>query len=480
LIVFGVLGIILSFAADFLPGAKAGIQSAQILGIEIAIGVGLTGVWILLAETNEKIHIGKRMQDLFDQILNLPVLVWALAGFLLTYLLFFITPVFLNATLRMHYLTTYLPDRYPIGNDMILLIDLAKGWFLNGQSPYDIQFYPPLTYVFFAPLLLVNNYPTLFRIFTFMTLGSYIFLTLLIPAKISGREKTALIMLFFITGLFSYGLQFELERGQYNVFAFLPCMLSIYIFHYHPRYRVFAYILFSLSVQLKLYPAIFIVMLVDDWRNWKTILARFIGIGTFNFILLFAMGYEIFREFIGSVFTQLTSPSQAWNGNHSIKSFVDTMTVDGFKLVEPDTLALLRQSDVLIANILLLMTLTCIISAVWIFHLRREGGLDTYLFLACTIGALTIPVSNDYTLSILAAPMALFLSNLAEMKRPRDRFISIFLIVGLSVGYSSMLVPFKYKPYFMNNAFPALLIILIILTFLNFMRYKTVEGEGLV
>lgn len=458
---------------DFLPGAKAGVQSAQIFSIEVAIGIFLSGVWALLAQTDEKISIGKRIHDLIDSILNVPLLVWVLVGFLLTYILFFITPMFLNETHRIHYFTRYLPDRFPIGNDMILVVDLAKSWFLQGQSPYHIQFYPPLTYVFFAPLLLVGSYSTLFKFFTFVTLGSYIVLTLWIPAKILGKEKVSLVALFFITGLVSYGLQFEMERGQYNVFTFLLCMFSIYIYHYHPRYRIFAYLFFSLSIQLKLYPAIFILMLVDDWRNWKTVLVRFIGIGTFNFILLFAMGHEIFREFTGSVFTQLTTPSQSWNGNHSIKSFVDVLTEDGFKIVEPNTLAFLQQHNVLIANILLLATLACIISAVWIFYARREGGLDTYLLLACTIGALTIPVSNDYTLSILAAPMTLFLCNLAMMKSALNRCISILLIVSLSFAYSSMLIPFKYKPYFMNNAFPPLFIILILITLLNFMRYRT-------
>jgi len=479
LIVFGTLGIIVSLLVDFLPGAKAGIQPVQILGIEIAMAVILTGFWALLAETTKKIYIGKRMHDLFDQILNLPVLVWVLAGFLITYTLFFIAPVFLNSTNRMHYLTKYLVDLYPIGNDMILVIDLAKGWFLEGESPYPTQLYPPLTYILFAPFLLIGNYTTLFRFFTFGTLVSYIFLTFLLPAKIIGKDKLSIVGLFFTTGLVSYGLQFELERGQYNVFTFLLCMLSIYIFHYHPRYRIFAYLLFSLSVQLKLYPAIFIVMLVDDWRNWKNVLLRFIGIGTFNFILLFAMGYEIFQGFIRSVFTQLITPSWVWNENHSIKSFVVTLTEDGFKMVEPNTLALMKQNDTLIVNVLFLVVLACFISGVWIFYLRREKGIDTYLLLACTIGALTIPISIDYTLSILAAPMALFLSGLAEMRSSRNRFISILLTISLSFAYSSMLIPYKYKPYFMNNSFPPLFIILIITTLLNFMRYQNLD-DGIV
>lgn len=480
LIIFGALGIIISLLVDLLPGAKTGIQSAQIFGIEIATVILLTGIWGSLTETTEKIDIKKWSYDLFNQVLNLPILVWALAGFLITYILFFISPMFLNETHRMHYFITYIPDRFPIGNDMIAVIELAKGWFFQGQSPYNTQFYPPLTYIIFSPLLLINDYPTLFKLFTFLGVGSYIALTFLIPAKIFGKEKISLVLLLFMSGLVSYGLQFELERGQYNIITFLLCILAIYIFHYHPRYRLFAYLLFSVSVQLKLYPAIFIVMLVDDWRNWKSILLRFAGLGIFNFILLFTMGYQIFLEFMGSVSTQLVTPGWGWNGNHSIKAFVGNLAKDGLGILQPNTLAVVQQNTELIANLLLLSVLICIASGILIFHLRRERGMDSYLLLMCTIGALTIPVSNDYTLSFLAAPVALFLCGLPELKGSRNRFVSIVLIASLSFAYSTILIPFKYKPYYMNNAFLPLFVILIITALLNFIRYKTVKASAAI
>ena len=141
--------------------------------------------------------------------------------------------------------------------------------------------------------------------FTLFTFFNYCILTLLLPLKIIGKKYFSLALLLFITGLFSYGLQFEVERGQYNVFTFLLCMAAIYIFHYHPKYRLIAYFLFSLSIQLKLYPAIFIVMFVDDWRNWKNVILRFVGIGLFNLMLFFVMGYQTFWDFIGSVTAQI-------------------------------------------------------------------------------------------------------------------------------------------------------------------------------
>ena len=285
-------------------------------------------------------------------------------------------------------------------------------------------------------------------------------------------KNLSVILLFFLTGLVSYGFQFELERGQYNVFTFLLCLLAIYIFHNHRKQRFIAYLLFSISIQLKIYPAIFIVMFVDDWRDWKIILRRFAGIGIFNFVLLFIMGGKMFLEFINAVVTQIATPGWGWNGNHSIKAFAGLLANDGLGMIPPNILATFQGNPGPVSTLLLLLFLAAFVSAIVIFHLRKEPGIDMYLLLTCMIGALIIPVSNDYTLSILTAPMALFLANLPDIKNSRYKFASILLMLSIAISYSSLLIPFKYKPYFLNNAFLPLFLILIFTTILNFLRYK--------
>jgi len=473
--VLGILGVLLSVLVDLLPGAKAGIQSTQILGIEISIVILIIGLWILLSESEDKLETKKWGNHLVEQIINLPVIVWVLIGFMVCYILFFIFPIFLNDTLRMKYFINYLPDRFPIGNDLGAVLGLAKGWFFEGESPFSVQFYPPFTYIFFAPLLLIDNYPVLFISFTLFSIVCYFNLTFILPVKILGMKNLSIILLLFLTGLISYGFQFELERGQYNVFTFLLCLFAIYIFHKHKKHRIIAYLLFSISIQLKIYPAIFIVMFVDDWRDWKMVIRRFASIGIFNFLLLFIMGGKMFLEFINSVATQIATPGWGWNGNHSIKAFAGLFTSDGLGMISPNDLGKLQGDPGPISTLLLLLFLAAFIFAVVMFHLKKEPGLDTYLLLTCMIGALIIPVSNDYTLSILAAPTALFLGNLPEIKNSRYKLISIVLILGVAISYSSLLIPFKYKPYFLSNAFLPLFLILIFATVLNFLRYRDTE-----
>ncbi len=64
-----------------------------------------------------------------------------------------------------------------------------------------------------------------------------------------------------------------------ELIAFSLCVAAICIFHRKPKYRWFAYLLFSISVQLKLYPAIFVFTLIEDFTDWKNNIKRIVGLG---------------------------------------------------------------------------------------------------------------------------------------------------------------------------------------------------------
>ncbi|HLO18775.1 MAG TPA: glycosyltransferase family 87 protein [Anaerolineales bacterium] len=485
LIIAGALGLLSAVVAGFLLQGMADIRSIQIFVVEISVMIILCGLWLSLADKPDEIQLGRQIRNYADQMLNFSTLTWVLLGFLLVYTLLFITPIFLNPNLRMNYFTRYIPNLNPIGNDLIVMIDQIKAWVATNQSPYQVQFYPPLTYIIFTPLLLIKDYLRLYRLFVLFTLFNYCLLTLLLPLKVIDKKNLSLALFLFITGLFSYGLQFEIERGQYNVFTFLLCMASIYIFHYHRKYRLIAYLLFSLSVQLKLYPAIFIVMFVDDWQGWKNLALRFVGIGLFNLLLFFAMGYQIFWDFIRSVTAQIVNPSWIGPWNHSISSFISMVKQDGLGLISFETLRVLRHNSGWIEAFLILVYILIFISALIIFHSRKEAGVDPYLLITCTIGAMILPISYDYTLSILPVPLLLFLCGISEMKNAWHKLISSLSILGISIAYSSTLIPYNYRPHFLNNIFPSLFLILVLVTILNFMRYKNnkvqpIESESAV
>ncbi len=135
------------------------------------------------------------------------------------------------------------------------------------------------------------------------------------------RGIPAAAVLVLVTGLFSYGLQFELERGQFNVIALTLGFTAIWVFHTHPNLRGIAYGLYVLSVQLKLYPGILALMLVHDWRDWGNNLRRFLLLLVANVAGFLVLGPGVAVDWMGAVRRHATDPA-VWDGNHSIAAFV--------------------------------------------------------------------------------------------------------------------------------------------------------------
>jgi hypothetical protein len=479
LIGIGIFVIVVMLFADLIGLGSDGIQAAQLLGVGTGIIAALLG-YLFIVASQETPSSGKSLPAWVGQFLSSPITA-VLVGMLLAYFIFSIVPMFLNSDMRIQYFNRYLPDKYPIGLDLETLLNRVKTWF-EVQTPYpgDIpQFYPPLTYVFFSPLTLVS-YRSAYLIMTLVTLFSYVLLTLLLPIWMNPKRNYSLVFFLFAVGLFSYGLQFELERGQYNVLTFLFCIAAVYIYHFHQKFRYIAYLLFSIAVQLKVFPAIFIFMFIRDWKDWKSNIKRFIGIGLFNLALLFILGYRVFLDFMNAITTQVVTPSWNWNGNHSIQAFVFNLMKDGYGLVQPETLASLSNYSSMITTALMLVFALCLISLSVSAYRHNEPGLNPYLLLVCTIGALIVPTSNDYTLSFLIAPVAILFASIPLANAFRAKYFASLLIALVSFAFASTLFPFKYKPYFLNNNFPALFIVLVSVTILYFLRNRNTESTAIM
>jgi hypothetical protein len=418
-----------------------------------------------------------RIQLLLGHILNAPLLTWVLMGFSMSYLLFFVHPIFFSAQVMQFF--RYVPAIDPIGVDLKNTLNTADSWFVAQQTPYigNNQYtYPPLTGVLFMPLLLVNL-SLAYKIVTLVNVFCYVMITFVFPLK-TGKESqvSPLLMLIFITGLFSYGFQFELERGQFNVIAIFMCFLAIWIYHYRNRYRCLAYFLFTISVQLKVFPFIFIVMFISDWRDWKNNIKRFLLLAALNFALLFVLGPKLFVDFINAIKDHTENP-YIWIGNHSIRSFVTLSS----KLAYDHGWVWVNQYSGLAQIALLAIIAGCILVIMLQTYRQKQKGINPLLLLACTIGALLIPsASHDYTLSILAAPVAIFFSNNRFWERansPRLHIIFIVLLLIFSAAYSSTLFSYTNKPLILENNFPALVTMLLAITFLSLVSKPNLEGK---
>jgi len=392
-----------------------------------------------------------------------PPLLWVLAGFAPAYVLFFLQPVFWAAPVMQFPQTVPVMD--PSGNDLRINLHLTAAWLAHGHNPYTDVYgyaYPPLTILVFAPLLAVSV-PAAYQIVTTLTLAALVASTLLLPWRLARpRPASALLMLIFLSALFSYGFHFELERGQFNLIAVGLSLLAVWLFHHRPRWRLLAYGLFTLAVQLKLYPFIFILLLVRDWRAWRANLRRLALLAGLNFAALFMLGPGLGVAFLRALADHVTH-TYVWPGNHSVYAFV-TLVVK-----QPAWAWLAPYAGALQVGLLGLVGGGLGLVSLQAFRHRRPG-LYPPLLLACALAALVIPsTSHDYTLAYLAAPVAVLVTQwrLPAGPRPRQAAAIGLLVLG-SAAYAATLFSYTHKPRLLDSNFPALLLMLAVTTALAF------------
>ena len=481
LIGMGILMVgIFAFADKIGLGKGSPLGAAQLSGIEIGIMLILTGIGFWRVDCSGNWDIGGRLRTIGMRLLDLSPTVWAVATFLALYVALFIVPLLFSKP-TIHYFDKYIPDAWVtrIGYDVEQTVSHIETWLTDGTSPYadGIVPYSPLTLAVFAPFV-VFGYPAYYKLLSLLSVTSFILSALLLPIWLSRKKDLTIILLFFILGLFSYGFQFELERGQFNVIAFACCLLAIYLFHYHEKFRHFAYLLFSLSIQLKLYPVIFIVMFIKDWRDWKGNLKRIAGLSAFNFALLFVLGYPLAIQFISKMISRQSGFVSSRTEDLSLSGFVYQLTADGFGLISPETVTRLSHYNGLITTLLLFVFGACLMAVIIHEYVKKQTGLNVYLLLICTLCALVIPAGSfDYKLPILTAPIALVLAGLPALSSIPKKIASLVLTVVLSASYWSTLYPFTVKSSLFARNFPALFIILISVSSLYFLTRGKPGGE---
>jgi len=284
-----------------------------------------------------------------------------------------------------------------------------------------------------------------------------------------------LLIFFFLTALFSCGLQLELERGQFNIIAIAFCFFAVYLYHYHNSLRYYAYLLFSVSIQLKIYPVVFILMFIKDWRDWKGNMQRFLGLGLINILLLFALGWKVFLDY-AKVLPILMG--QVWVNplNHSIRSFAYGLADFARDILPSPALLWASNNSALIEKILVAYYLICLLIVLIRVYKNREREMNSNLLLICTIGCMLLPsASIDYKLPIIAFPLAIVLSckSIHFHVHGFKRILAILLVIIASFSYSVTLFPFIYKPHILATNTLMLLFILTAITALSFFEYDT-------
>ena len=472
----GTLFISISLIVDVIGLGKQGIQAAQIAGILAGLFIGLVGWGLLSLPENEKPLMQIFIEKL-DAFLNLPVIAWILLGFLIIFLLYFVRPMFFDNNQQLSYFVDYIPALDPIGNDLNYNTQAITLW-LQGKSPYGLayHFYPPLYHIVFAPILIFDA-PGKYSLMTGLTLLSFGLLFFLLWRKKANSHSVFLF--FFITGLFSYGMQFELERGQFNILTLLLAITGIWLYHNFSSFRPVAYALWIIATHIKLYPGVFLLMFFSRWNTWKQNVITLLQLGSLNIVAFLVLGYKIFLQFVNAVITEGRNPLWLLPDkqpiNHSINAFIDKLSKNNDSELPAELAEWLSYSGSWVGFILLAIIVLCSAIIIWRTLQNRPNLLHAdALMLLILLGFLLPSTSLDYKLVLLAPGLAVVLANrtLPALLWQKVLFIGLTILIG--AAYSLTLVPYQYRAGLLITAFPMLFIILLCLTGLNLLN-KTWE-----
>jgi hypothetical protein len=475
-LIVGALFIFISLIVDVIGLGKRGIQSAQIGGILIGLFLGLVGWGLRSLPENPKPWRETIIESL-DAVLNLPIIAWVLIGFLIIFLSYFVRPMFFNHSQRFSYFVDYLPALDPIGNDLNYNTRAITFW-LQGKSPYELpyHFYPPLYHVVFAPILVLSPQGR-YALMTALTLISFGALFFLLWRKRANNH--GVFLFFFLTGLFSYGMQFELERGQFNVIAMLLVIIAISLYHNFLSFRLLAYTLWTIATHIKLYPGVFLLMFFSRWNNWRENLTTLLALGGLNIAAFLVLGYKVFLQFVNAVITESRNPLWVLPDKqpitHSINAFIDKLVKNNDNELPTRLAEWLSASAAWVTFILLAIIVLCSVLIIWRTLRNRANLLHAdALMLFILLGFLLPSVSIDYKLVLLAPGLAVVLANRRMPEVRWQKILFIGLTILMSTAYSLTLVPYRYRGGLLLTAFPMLFIQLLCLTGLNLLN-KTWE-----
>ncbi len=472
LLTAGALLVFLSFIVDVIGVGKKGIQAAQIGVILAGAFLGLVGWGLRSLPENEK-PWRQIFAEKMDAFLNLPVIAWVLIGFLIIFLLYFVRPMFFDPSRQFSYFVKYLPALDPIGNDLNYNTR-AITLLLQGRSPYELQyhFYPPLYHIVFAPLLLFGT-QTKFLLMTALTLLSFGLIFFLLWRK--KGDSQGIFVFFFLTGLFSYGMQFELERGQFNVLTLLLVITGIWIYHYFPSFRLLAYTLWIIATHIKLYPFVFLLLFFSHWKNHKENLMTLVQLGILNIAAFLILGYRIFQQFVHAVITESRNPLWLLPDkqpiNHSIKAFIDKLVKNNDSELPVKLAEWLSVSRSWVGVLLLAVIVICSVVILRRTLQNRPNLLHRDALMLLLLLCFLLPsASIDYKLVLLAPGLALVLANRTPPELRWQKALFIGLTILMAAAYSLTLVPYRYRSGLLLTAFPMLFTLLLCLTGLNLLN----------
>lgn len=301
------------------------------------------------------------------------------------------------------YFVEVAPRFNPIGIDLRWLWQAVQDWQNAGFQFSDkaTQHFPPFILIIFS-WLSAFNFQDAYKLHSTTVLLVYLATALYLPYLISTRlncgwQGWLTSLPFTLLGMSAYGMQFEIERGQWNLLSYCLSLSAIYLYKSGDSKRILgAIILLTIAAQMKIWPALFFILFVYKSQSYLEIMRISILYGLVNTALLLCFGFDAFLGFFDSVMAI---------GDATNLGVAQTSIAALLWLVERDYPSYLILSEILVA--LLLFSL---IATVVYMSLTKKDLMHGQEFMIFFVMLLTLVLpghGNDYKLSMVPVTLAI-------------------------------------------------------------------------
>jgi hypothetical protein len=371
------------------------------------------------------------------------------------------------------------------GFDLQIFVE-ASSRMVHGENPLHANYNsPPFTALFYYPFTWLD-FKTAFAVnFSFVIAANLLFFGLLVDLlrRVTQRDVSRstpdplVLPLLALTALFciqfqfrSYGFEFALERGNYDSFALLATGAGIYFALLNPQSIWLPLICFSLATHLKVYPALFLILLFL-YRGKRVLLPML----ALNIALLFCFGFRRGIEFLIGLY-RYSHSAYLWKFNHSAFSF----SVQFFERLFPSGLG------PGVIHIISMFVLVGVPVALWVHGIVRLRDSANFPRTGILIAALSMPlfsfipsVSHDYKLVIQILPLfiGIFYFSLAYLQSGNWRSLSGIVLILLCAALLARSTRFPNFP-FLDNKYLALLLLQCLIYSLILSEHKPARRSG--
>ncbi len=393
-----------------------------------------------------------------------------LYGFLLSYIFCYVRVCYFNGAVTMRAIAD-VPAYPKIGIDLLDNVARCEQCLKNGLRGDGIVYFSPLWVVAFGGLSKLD--PVALRwAWTLSTLACFCTACVIMPGR--WREDPRLSpasALIVGLGFMSYGLRFEMERGQWNAITLTMCLTALLLLRSQRReVRCLGYLLYVIAVQVKLWPVVLAITFLRPEQGWLRNVGRLVCLAAANVACLFVLGRAFFATYVDALLHH-EATTNIWVGNHSLYSF-------------GRQLAVAHAWNPALGDWLSIALFACFVVTIGVAFWRGCTGGNLMIVVLCILAAALLPrTSHDYKLVIVTMAMALLFGAYRFRFGCRSPLglLESGLLLLVSIAYNFTTFSYHYKndmALSFQNCAPAITVMAMAVMILLWLRasYRNEKG----